>query len=71
MRLTVRLIVLMVCLWISAFHLSGCGRSNRLNNEVRTTTLGQELQDLDDAYKRGLLTDAEYEKQRTRLLKRR
>jgi hypothetical protein len=32
------------------------------------TTLGQELQDLDDAYKKGLLTEKEYKKAKEDLI---
>ena len=35
-----------------------------------TTTLGKELQDLDDAYKKGLLSEKEYKDTRKRLMKK-
>jgi hypothetical protein len=36
-----------------------------------TTTLGQELQDLDKAYKDGIITEKEYEKAKKRLIEQR
>lgn len=36
-----------------------------------TTTLGQELKDLDDAYQKGLLTEKEYNEAKKKLLKQR
>ena len=36
-----------------------------------TTTLGQELQDLDKAYKDGIITQKEYEKAKKRLIEQR
>jgi hypothetical protein len=45
----------------------GCGRSSTV--EARTTTVGQELQDLDDARSKGLLTEEEYNKKRRDIMK--
>ena len=36
-----------------------------------TTTLGQELKDLDDAYKQGAITKEEYEKAKQKLMEHR
>ena len=36
-----------------------------------TTTLGQELQDLDKAYKDGIITQKEYDKAKKRLIEQR
>ena len=36
-----------------------------------TTTLGQELKDLDDAYKQGAITKEEYEKAKKKLMEKR
>ncbi len=50
--------------------LSACGNGGNTTNNVSTTTLGQELADLDKAYAGGLLTEKEYEDQRKALLKK-
>lgn len=47
----------------------GCARSTKV--EATTTTLGEELQDLDDAHTKGLLTEEEYAKKRKEIMKRR
>jgi hypothetical protein len=59
----------MVCL-----NLAACGGSK---TEVKsepttvTTTLGQELQDLEKAYKDGIITEKEYDKAKKRLIEQR
>jgi uncharacterized membrane protein len=51
--------------------LSACvGRSGKQTTNVKTTTVGQELSDLDAAYKSGLLTEDEYNKKRKDILKK-
>ncbi len=47
---------------------AGCGA--RAQSEVRSTTKGQELLDLDKAHKQGLMTDKEYAKAKKKILKR-
>lgn len=44
----------------------GCSSSSKV--EARTTTVGQELEDLEDARDRGLITEDEYQKQRKKIL---
>lgn len=46
----------------------GCGSSTKV--EARTTTVGQELKDLEDARNKGLLTEDEYSKKRAEIMKR-
>ena len=46
----------------------GCGRSTKV--EARTTTLGQELTDLETARNKGLLTEEEYNRKRQEIMKR-
>ena len=48
--------------------LTACGGSKTTNN-VQTTTVGQELEALEVAYAKGLMTEKEYETQRKRILK--
>jgi hypothetical protein len=49
--------------------LSGCGSSQKTTVEAKSTTAGKELQDLEDARSKGLITESEYKKQRERILK--
>jgi hypothetical protein len=50
-----------------ALMLPACGGS-RTEVSNNSTTTGRELQDLDDAHKKGLISDDEYKKQRKRIL---
>ena len=59
---------------VTCLNFAACGGSK---TEVKsepttvTTTLGQELQDLDQAYKDGIITKKEYEKAKKKLLEQR
>lgn len=46
----------------------GCGSSTKVDVASKNTTVGQELQDLEDARDRGLITEDEYQKQRRRIM---
>jgi hypothetical protein len=49
----------------------GCGGGGAdVKQTTTTTTLGKELQDLDDAYKKGLLSEKEYKDARKNLMKK-
>ena len=48
----------------------GCGGSTEVRQTTNATTLGKELQDLDDAYKKGLLSEKEYKEARKNLMKK-
>jgi hypothetical protein len=49
----------------------GCGGGGAdVKQSTTTTTLGKELQDLDDAYKKGLLSEKEYKDARKNLMKK-
>ncbi len=61
------------------FNLAGCCGGGGTTKVVTTpaapaapsTTLGQELKDLDDAYKQGAITKEEYEKAKKKLMEQR
>ncbi len=67
MRSTLSLIACTVCL----VALSGCGGGSRDNSNNNSTTVGKELQDLEDARNKGLLTEEDYQRQREAILDRR
>ena len=46
----------------------GCGGGADVKQTTSATTLGKELQDLDDAYKKGLLSEKEYKDVRKSLM---
>ena len=49
----------------------GCGGSSAdVKQTTNATTLGKELQDLDEAYKKGLLSEKEYKEARKTIMKR-
>jgi len=56
-----------VILLLMVMPLAGCGGGGA-SVKQSTTTLGQELQDLDDAYKKGLLSEKEYKKAKEDLI---
>lgn len=48
--------------------LTGCGSTKTVVAPARDTTLGKELTDLEDAYKKGIITEREYNRAKDRLL---
>ncbi len=55
----------------SLLALGGCGGGGaKVESTVNATTMGQELQDLEESYKKGLLTEEEYKQARKAILKR-
>lgn len=65
---TLRMIFL-VGLIALAPNFIGCGGGGA-RVETRSTTKGQELMDLEEAYQKGLITEKEYNKQKKEILKR-
>jgi len=65
--------VLIVILLVSVnFVACGGGKTDvKSESSTVTTTLGQELQDLDKAYKDGIITQKEYDKAKKRLIEQR
>jgi len=50
---------------------AGCGGGGaELKSHTTTTTLGKELMDLEAVYKKGVITEKEYERARKKLLNR-
>lgn len=62
----VRLFMLML---LVTFSLTGCGGGGA-TMEAKTTTTGQELLDLDKAYKAGLMTEKEYDNKKKEIMKK-
>ncbi len=49
--------------------MTGCGGGGADQTmQARTTTTGQELQDLDAAYKKGVITEDQYKEQKEKIL---
>lgn len=64
-------VIAIVVLIIFGFILNGCGASKKADvKQAPQTTLGQELLDLDKAHKAGIITDYEYSKMKTKIMKR-
>jgi len=52
--------------------LTGCGggEGGEVKSNIRSTTVGQELIDLESAYKKGAITEKEYESLKKKILER-
>ncbi len=51
--------------------LAGCGGGGaEVKSHTTSTTVGQELMDLESAYKKGVITEKEYESAKEKILKR-
>ena len=61
----IRTFMLMLLL---TFSLTGCGGGGA-TMEAKTTTTGQELLDLDKAYKAGLISEKDYDKKKKEIMK--
>ena len=59
----------LILLAAPAIPLAGCG-GNKTEVTASSTTKGQELQDLEEARSKGLITESEYKKQRKKILER-
>jgi hypothetical protein len=68
-RILALVLIVLVCLNFAA---CGGGKTDvKSESSTVTTTLGQELQDLDKAYKDGIITQKEYDKAKKRLIEQR
>ena len=62
---------LAVLMGVSVFGCGGGKTDVKSESSTVTTTLGQELQDLDKAFKDGIITQKEYEKAKKSLIEKR
>ena len=69
-RIWIVTVLIMIVLSVGSYSCGRGGGSAKVESTTRTTTLGQELQDLDEAHKQGIISDEEYEKKKKELLKR-
>jgi len=69
----IRLLALVLIVLVGVNFTACVGGKNdvKSGSSPVTTTLGQELQDLDKAYKDGIITQKEYEKAKKRLIEQR
>ena len=68
-------VLVAVLIVVAGLNLWGCcGGSKEVivpQSQTTTTTLGQELQDLEEAHKKGVITDKEYEAAKKKILEQR
>jgi uncharacterized membrane protein len=64
-------------IWLIPMGLTSCGclgggsgGTARVETTTKTTTLGKELMDLDEAYKKGIISEDEYNKKKKELMKK-
>jgi hypothetical protein len=69
-RLFVALFLFFMILSASACGCLGGGSGSQQTVETKTTTLGQELTDLQKAHESGAITDEQYQKAKKELLKK-
>jgi len=66
-RITIWMLVGLIAVSVA---LTACGGGGaKMESQTKTTTLGQELMDLEKAYKSGIITEKEYQKAKEQLLK--
>jgi len=64
----------LVLIAVACVNFAACGGGKtdvKSESSTVTTTLGQELQDLDKAYKDGIITKKEYDKAKKKLIEQR
>jgi hypothetical protein len=68
-------VLVAVLIVVAGLNLWGCcGGSKEVvvpQSQTTTTTLGQELQDLDEAYKKGAITQEQYEAAKKKIIEQR
>ena len=65
-------IIMIAALLVLSFGLTttGCSRKATANVQATTTTLGQELVDLQQAYEKGIITEKEYNDLKKKAMKK-
>ena len=66
-RVTIWMLVGLIT--VSVFLTACSGGGAKVQSQTKTTTLGQELLDLEKAYKSGVISEKEYKKAKEELLK--
>ncbi len=64
-----RLLKILPVLILTAFILTGCGGGDSTVNNS-STTMGQELMDLDASYKKGIISEKEYKDMKEAIMDR-
>jgi len=64
-KITIILVLLLFC-----GILLSCGGGAKVQSEISTTSLGQELTDLEKAYEMGVINKQEYERAKKGLMKK-
>ena len=63
-------IIILIGLLVASFSISGCGRKQTTTVQSTSTTLGQELVDLQQAYEKGIITEKEYNDLKKKAMKK-
>lgn len=66
----IRIFAIIIVLIIGTSFMGCGGGGAKVQQATITTTIGQELMDLEKAYKEGLISEKEYNKQKKKILKR-
>jgi len=66
-----QLVIVLITMVLFCFALTSCGGGGaKVESQVSTQTLGQQLIDLEKAHKEGVITEKEYKKAKEGLLKK-
>jgi uncharacterized membrane protein len=63
-------VFILIVLLVTSLGLSGCGRKQQNVQTTTTTTLGQELVDLQQAYEKGIISEKEYNDLKKKAMKK-
>ena len=64
-------VLILIGLMVVSLNLSGCGgKKQTVENTTTTTTLGQELVDLQQAYEKGIITEKQYNDLKKKAIKK-
>ena len=63
-------VLILIGLLFASFSLTGCGRKQKTTVTTNTTTLGQELVDLQQAYEKGIISEKEYNDLKKKAIKK-